>query len=102
MRELPLKKTAEGNRRPDPSNARTDRDGLMIVLGVTLILLFLLGGYVSIDRTEVNPVPKPRGPVKDPRPSSLNGGSFRQNENPLRRAYRLVSTPFPDGVFEQG
>jgi hypothetical protein len=102
MRELPLKKTTERNRRPAPSTARTDRDVRMIVLGVALILLFLLGGYLSIDRAEPNPISKPRGPVKDPGASSLNDGSFLQNENPLRRAYRLVSMPFPDGVFEQG
>ena len=101
MRESSVKRTTERNRCPAPSAARTDSDWAMIALGALLILVFLLGGYLSLDRAETTTPAKSRGPVKDPRTSTPMDGPL-ENENPLRRAYRLVSTPFPDGVFEQG
>lgn len=97
-----MKKTVERDRRPAPSPARTDRDWAMIALGVLLTLLFVAGGYLSLDRTETAPHPRQRGPVKNPGASSLGNDRVPQNENPLRRAYRLNSSPFPDGVLEQG
>ncbi len=74
----------------------------MIAIGAFLTLVFLLGGYLSLDRGQTTPAPKERGPVKNPRASSLIDRPVLQNENPFRRAYRITSAPFPDGVFEQG
>ena len=48
------------------SNTRTDRDWIMIVLGVCLVIFFVVGAYVSFVRTAPNGSPKLRGPVKDP------------------------------------
>lgn len=51
---------------PEPSTIRTDRDWVMMVLGAGLILLFLIGGYLSVPPSETPSIPKMRGPVKDP------------------------------------
>jgi hypothetical protein len=48
------------------SNTRTDRDWIMIVLGVCLVIFFLVGACLSLTRTEKGLQPKLRGPVKDP------------------------------------
>lgn len=56
-----------GKRPPEPSKTRTDQDWIMIMLGVFLILVFLVGGYVSLIRTERSPGHKLKGPVKNPK-----------------------------------
>ncbi|MDQ7781984.1 MAG: hypothetical protein RDU20_03830 [Desulfomonilaceae bacterium] len=58
--------TARSERKPsgDPGKIRTDRDWVMIVLGVCLTILFLAVGYVSIGGPDGDPPPKTRGPVK--------------------------------------
>lgn len=53
-------------RTPELSNTRTDRDWVMIVLGVCLVIFFLVGGYLSCGMTEKSAPPRLRGPVKDP------------------------------------
>jgi hypothetical protein len=56
----------ENKRTPKLSNTRTDRDWIMIVLGVCIVIFFLVGGYLSCGKTEKSTPPKLRGPVKDP------------------------------------
>ena len=56
----------ENKRTPKLSNTRTDRDWIMIVLGVCLVIFFLVGGYLSCGKTEKSAPTKLRGPVKDP------------------------------------
>jgi len=56
---------------PEPSTIRTDRDWVMMALGVGLILLFLVGGYMSFSPSDAPAVPKNRGPVKDPKKLGL-------------------------------
>ncbi len=56
----------ENKRTPKLSNTRTERDWIMIVLGVCLVIFFLVGGYVSCGKTEKSTPPTLRGPVKDP------------------------------------
>jgi hypothetical protein len=63
------------NALPEPSVTRTDRDWVMIFLGVALILFFLGVGYLTVSENDRNPAQKIRGPVKDPRAAtSLEGG----------------------------
>lgn len=55
----------------EPSIVRTDRDPVMIFVGVALILLFLVSGYISLTQSDRQPAAnKIRGPVKNPNPSS--------------------------------
>jgi hypothetical protein len=56
----------ENKRTPKLSNTRTDRDWIMIVLGVCLVIFFLVGGYLSCGKKEESTSPRLRGPVKDP------------------------------------
>lgn len=54
-----------------PRTVRTKRDRIMIFIGVALILLFALAVYVSIHDSDRKPGPKNRGPVRNPKVSSL-------------------------------
>lgn len=56
----------ENKRTPKLSNTRTDRDWIMIVLGVCLVIFFLVGGYLNCGKTDKSTPPTLRGPVKDP------------------------------------
>lgn len=56
---------------PEPSTIRTDRDWVMMALGIGLILLFLIGGYISLSPSGAPTAPKIRGPVKDPKKLGL-------------------------------
>jgi hypothetical protein len=56
----------ENKRTPKLSNTRTERDWIMIVLGVCLVIFFLVGGYLSCGKTEKGTAPRLRGPVKEP------------------------------------
>ncbi len=58
-------------RTPEPSGTRTDRDRVMIVLGIGLTLVFLVAGAVSLMGPEDSASPRPRGPVKHPAKSEL-------------------------------
>jgi hypothetical protein len=53
----------EDKRTPKLSNTRTDRDWIMIVLGVCLVIFFLVGGYLSCGKTEKG-APKVAGSCK--------------------------------------
>ena len=55
------------NSPPEPSIVRTNKDWIMIILGVALILFFFVAGYVAILQEGRSPGQKFRGPVKDPR-----------------------------------
>ena len=56
----------KNTRTPELSNTRTDRDWIMIVLGVCLVIFFVVGGYLSCCMNGKSAPPKLRGPVKDP------------------------------------
>lgn len=77
---------AEPRRRktPEPGTTRTDRDRVMIVLGVFLTLLLLAAGYVSIGGPDGTPATRKRGPVKHP---DSMGMLFDQE--PSRLCFRL-------------
>lgn len=70
MRRIP-----ESKRAPEPSRTRTNRDWIMIVLGVFLAVLFVVAGYTSYTGSDTKPSRKIRGPVKDPKRSSDLGES---------------------------
>ncbi|MEW6349164.1 MAG: hypothetical protein AB1646_08885 [Thermodesulfobacteriota bacterium] len=53
-------------RAPAPSRTRSNRDPVMILLGVVLILFLLTAGYQGVFRGDKKPVKKYRGPVRDP------------------------------------
>ncbi|MBM3299760.1 MAG: hypothetical protein FJY85_07380 [Deltaproteobacteria bacterium] len=73
---------------PEPSQGRTDRDRIMIFLGVFLVILFIVTSYVSLGGSDAPRRPKIRGPVKDPkRLSLLQEAALLPTEKPLRRAY---------------
>ena len=58
--------TVDRKRAPEPSVTRTNRDWVMIILGLSLTILFLAGGYWSIAGHDSRREPKMRGPVKHP------------------------------------
>lgn len=72
MRRIP-----ESKRAPEPSRTRTNRDWIMIVLGVFLAVLFFVAGYTSYTGSDTKPSRKIRGPVKDPKRRSDLGASNR-------------------------
>ncbi|MFH1113103.1 MAG: hypothetical protein V1792_04210 [Pseudomonadota bacterium] len=78
--------TAEPRRTktPEPGTTRTDRDRVMIVLGVFLTLLLLAAGYVSIGSPDGNPAPRKRGPVKHP-----DSVGMLFDQGPSRLCFRL-------------
>jgi hypothetical protein len=59
-----------------PLTVRTKRDRIMIIIGVALVLLFLLAAYVSIDLGGRKTRPKHRGPVRNPKVSSVTFPGF--------------------------
>ncbi len=75
---------------PEPSTTRTDRDWVMMALGAGLILLFLIGGYMSYPLSDAPTVPKIKGPVKDPKklgipaPAGRNPGGSSTSWTRLR------------------
>ncbi|MEW6111475.1 MAG: hypothetical protein AB1664_05035 [Thermodesulfobacteriota bacterium] len=50
-----------------PRTTRTARDLVMIGLGVFLIVLFVVAGYISLRGDRKALTPKNRGPVRDPK-----------------------------------
>ena len=52
---------------PELSKTRTGKDWGMITLGICLVILFLVAGYLSRTQIGSEPISKPRGPVKDPK-----------------------------------
>lgn len=81
-----MRKVRTNSKSPDPSKVRTNTDWVMIALGLFLVLLFLIGGYVSLNQTPKAP-PTLRGPVKDPKQSLAPTPGAIENKNPFRRAY---------------
>ena len=51
---------------PAPSRTRSNGDWVMIVLGFSLIFLFLLSGYLSLPPADKGIRSTMRGPVKEP------------------------------------
>ncbi len=49
---------------PTPQRTRTNHDWIMVLLGVLLIVLFVVIGYLSLVRKPTGAIM--RGPVKDP------------------------------------
>lgn len=62
---------------PPPSKARSNRDWVMIVLGIALVALFVAAGYTGLNSPERGHR-RLQGPVKDPghvgRLNDLNEG----------------------------
>jgi hypothetical protein len=58
---------AKRKKAPDPSITRTDKDWVMILIGLTLIALFAYGGYTSMFEGNKGASHKIKGPVKDPK-----------------------------------
>lgn len=50
------------------SETRSNKDRIMILTGILLVILFLIIGYVSIESKTEESKPKNRGPVKNPVP----------------------------------
>lgn len=68
-------RVSQKNTPPEPSVTRTDKDWVMLFLGMALILFFLGVGYLTVSEDGRKPAQKIRGPVKDPRRAiSLEGG----------------------------
>jgi|GEM_PF-7088438 len=65
---MPSESNLAGAKRiaPIPRRTRTNRDWIMISLGVLLIFLFLVTGYLSLAPLGTGTVGPLRGPVKDP------------------------------------
>jgi hypothetical protein len=61
-----MKGYSQKTRMAEPRKTRTNRDWVMILLGVCLIISFLVGGYLSLTGSQQTPVRKFRGPVRDP------------------------------------
>lgn len=80
------------NSPPEASIVRTNKDWIMIILGVALILFFFVVGYVAILQEGRNPGQKFRGPVKDPRGGmSLKSRalvSFSANDS-IKNGYKI-------------
>jgi hypothetical protein len=83
----------------ETATTRTDRDWIMVVLGVLLIVAFLVAGYLSLGSTPKSPSTKPRGPVKNPARSSSMGHAPAPKERPHQTGLRISSLPFPDRVW---
>jgi hypothetical protein len=49
-----------------PRKVRTDRDWIMICLGICLTLVLSIIGYLSITEGQEGSPPRIRGPVRDP------------------------------------
>lgn len=56
-------------RKSVPRWTRTDRDWVMMVLGVVLIVFFVFSGYLALTEREDGTRGRKRGPVKDPKTS---------------------------------
>jgi len=76
---------------------RTDRDLVMIALGVLLCLLLALSGYLSLRDTSSGSARQIRGPVKDPKSYGLSPESSLPQKNPSDGLTGL-SMPFTEGV----
>jgi hypothetical protein len=59
------------NRVLEPATTRTDRDLVMVVLGLLIIVIFLVAAYLAITEGNRGPARKIRGPVKFPQTSGL-------------------------------
>jgi hypothetical protein len=68
---MPSESNLSGARReaPVPRRTRTNRDWVMISLGVLLICLFLVAGYLSLAPRGKETGGPLRGPVKNPNTS---------------------------------
>ncbi len=53
-----------GRPAPTPQTTRTNQDWIMVFLGVLLVFLFVVIGYLSLVRKPTGAIM--RGPVKDP------------------------------------
>jgi len=73
-------------RAPEPRRTRTDRDWIMMAIGVSLIVFFLVGGYMSLREREKNPGRRIRGPVRNPKTSCVPA----EDPSPLRSSCRTA------------
>lgn len=62
-----MTRTIVKRKSPRPRKTRTNRDWVMIMIGIGLIIFFLVAGYVGIGERGKGPVQKKRGPVKNPK-----------------------------------
>jgi len=66
-----VNESARNARQRVPRWTRTDRDWVMIVLGVILIVFFVAAGYAAVTGREDGTQRRKRGPVKDPKASAV-------------------------------
>jgi len=96
VRGVVLAHTAVNKKVVEPSSTRTDRDWVMIVLGVILVLFSFASVYLSFKGSDTRPVNnKIRGPVKDPTRSSrfYNPPQIRGVNNPAPHVLADVVNP---------
>ena len=93
---------------PPPSHTRSNRDLVMAIIGICLIVFFLVAAYLSLKESDATRRPKFRGPVRNPAGSHL----LERGETPLAHSSRGCalksktpsdgltgkSMPLPDGV----
>ena len=73
-------KESTGKGRPrTPRRTRTDRDWVMMVLGVLLIVFFVVAGYAALNGREDAARSRKRGPVKDPKAAAVVEGQRLAN-----------------------
>lgn len=84
---------ARKKKAPDPSPTRTDRDWVMIVIGLTLVILFAYGGYSSVFEGDKGTLHKFKGPVKDPK----SMGMYDQGNKYPRETLRCMKND-PAGI----
>jgi len=81
------------NTPPEPRATRTNKDWVMIFLGMALILFFLGLGCLTVSEDGKRPAQRIRGPVKDPRgavtPESVVAVSFPADESQRRNSSLL-------------
>jgi hypothetical protein len=77
-------------RSPDPSPTRTDGDWMMIILGVLLVMFFVVAIYTSLIQGDKGAIPKSKGPVKEPKGTSLFQPQDRDSYGRTGRIFRSL------------
>lgn len=89
-----MKQIPKSDRAPLPSKARTNRDPVMILVGIMLVVFSLAAGYSTWRETTPKPAALSRGPVKDPGVGLTDPLSAKQK--PHQTGLQGNSMPFPD------
>ena len=84
-----MTKNTFGNKKPSLTRTRTNKDLVMIIVGIALTFVFLTITYLSLNSEGPSPVGKPKGPVKNPHSSlryfrpepGIGGNRFGEIQN---------------------